>query len=116
MDRGRIKIIEFGKEDEPARPASPPVRSGERPAMKVKEFDSGAPAARPGAAAAPPFAGSIKIREFGAPGAPAEPRREARAPALPPRAAMKIVEFGKDAERKPAAAPRRSGMKIVEFD
>lgn len=117
MDRGRMKIIEFGKDEagagRSAEAGAPGRASG--PPLKVKEFDHGQPTARP-AVAAPPFVGSIKIKEFDKGPAADERRSGGRGPAVPAPGAIKIVEFGKDSARKPAAAPRRAGMKIVEFD
>ncbi len=110
MSRDKIKIVEFGVDDDGP---SPPAASGDR-GMKIIEFDN-----EPGdggkRVATAKDVGQIKIIEFDD-----EPRDKKASPPEPPRqtvGAIKIKEFGKEAEaeaREPSSGERK--IKIVEFD
>ena len=119
MDRGKIKIIEFGKDEESPR-ASTPEFGGAR-SMKIVEFDS-EPAGGDRRAAAKPEPGRIRIVEFD----DDRPRTKAERTSPPEwgpsvsRArvgAIKIKEFDDEGQERPrGGGGTASRIKIVEFD
>jgi len=111
MDRNKIKIIEFGMDDDEGAEAN---TSSEAREMKIIEFDNDPP--EPGNRVASAVdVKNIKIIEFD------DDRKTGSTPSprirTEPAAAMKIKEFDKDAT---ADAQERAGgrakIKIVEFD
>ena len=119
MDRGKIKIIEFGKDEESPR-ASTPEFGGAR-SMKIVEFDN-EPASGGGRAAVKPEPGRIRIVEFD----DDRPRTKAER-ASPPEwgpstsrarvGAIKIKEFDDEGQERPrGSGGTASRIKIVEFD
>ena len=119
MDRGKIKIIEFGKDEEGPR-ASTPEFGGVR-SMKIVEFDN-EPARGGGRAVAKPEPGRIRIVEFDD-----DRSRTTAARAAPPEGgpslsrarvgAIKIKEFDDEGQERPrGSGGTASRIKIVEFD
>ena len=118
MDRGKIKIIEFGKDDESPR-ASTPEFGGAR-SMKIVEFDDEPAGGR--RAATKPEPGRIRIVEFD------DDRLRTKAErAAPPEwgpsvsrarvGAIKIKEFDDEGQEQPrGGGGTASRIKIVEFD
>ena len=119
MDRGKIKIIEFGMDDE--RPKGSPSSSAGAARMKIVEFDN-EPAGGGGRAATRSEPGRIRIVEFD----DEKPRARSERPSPPEwgpsvsRArvgAIKIKEFDDEGqERARGGAGATSRIKIVEFD
>ena len=119
MDRGKIKIIEFGKDDE--NPRAPMADSRHARGMKIVEFDN-EPTGGGRRAGAKPEVGRIRIVEFD------DDRPRARAePASPPEwgpsasrarvGAIKIKEFDDEGQERPrGGGGAASRIKIVEFD
>ncbi len=108
MNRDKIKIIEFGKEEE-----SPPQPDSARDAtIKIVEFDND-PADSPKRVATAKDIGHIKIIEFDDdPKTKASSAPEQRAARVGP---VSIKEFDKDAEvDEPTGRPPK--IKIMEFD
>ena len=119
MDRGKIKIIEFGKDDE--NPRAPMSDSGSARSMKIVEFDS-EPAGGGRPAVTKPEPGRIRIVEFD----DDRPRTRAER-AAPPEwgpsvsrarvGAIKIKEFDDEGQERPrGGGETASRIKIVEFD
>lgn len=124
MDRGKIKIIEFGKDDEsPRAPASHARNARDTKArdMKIVEFDHDP---RGGGSRAPPRPepGRIRIVEFD----DDQPRTGAERTSPPERGpsasrarvgAIKIKEFDDEGKERPRRAGGASSrIRIVEFD
>ena len=119
MDRGKIKIIEFGKEDDSL--GAPAAGSGGTRPVKIVEFDDdpgGGARRSPG----PKEVGRIRIVEFddGPPAAGGQrafmPSDEVPTP-RPRIGSIKIKEFGEEGKERPRGAGRGSPrIKIMEFD
>ena len=120
MKHGKIKIIEFGKDEEPAGGAATGARAAGR--MKIVEFDDDAPGAAQRGPARPPVA-AIRIVEFD----DERPRPKGERAPPPPRGpsasrarigAIKIKEFDDEGNER-ARGGGHAGtarIKIVEFD
>jgi len=119
MDRGKIKIIEFGKDEEHAGGVATDSRGAER--LKIVEFDDDAPGAAKSGPARPPV-GPIRIVEFD--DERPRPKGERTPPPWGPSAsrarigAIKIKEFDDEGNERPRAGGGAGAarIKIVEFD
>ena len=119
MDRGKIKIIEFGKDDD--SPGAPAAGTGGTRPMKIVEFDDdpGGGTRRP---PGPKEVGRIRIVEFDdAPPAASGQRAFTPSDEVPtprPRiGSIKIKEFGEEDKERPRGTGRAgSRIKIMEFD
>lgn len=118
INRDRIKIVEFDKEDHNSAPAEPLGQSrplGEKRAIRLSEFGEDRIADHRDRVL--PARGSMKILEFD--GEVKVTNRPAERPAQtrPKAAAMKILEFDQETTSDSPEKPRRKdGLKIIEFD
>ena len=119
MDRSKIKIIEFGKDDD--RPGAPAVEAGGARGMKIVEFDD-EPDRGPRRPSRPREVGRIRIVEFDddPPARRAPPELDPSSGAPAPRTrvgAIKIKEFDEDGRERPGGTGRGGPrIRIVEFD
>ena len=119
MERGKIKILEFGKDEESQRTSA--GEFGGARSMKIVEFDN-EPASGDRRTAAKPEPGRIRIVEFD----DDRPRTKAERTSPPEwepslsRArvgAIKIKEFDDEGQERPrGGGGTASRIKIVEFD
>ena len=95
MDRGKIKIIEFGKDEERAGGAATDSHGAGR--MKIVEFDDERPRPKGERAPPPPWGPSASRARIGA---------------------IKIKEFDDEGNERPRAGGGAGAarIKIVEFD
>ena len=113
MGRDGIKIVEFDDDDR-----SPVGRPSEKQGIKIIEFDNDRGDGRTTVATAQDI-GPIKIVEFDDDDGPSAPSRqpEAAAPPQPAAKAIKIRDFGAEAESAgPGAAGTGPKIKVMEFD
>ena len=117
MDRGKMKIIEFGKDEK--SPGALPAESGGVRSMKIVEFDS-EPSGGGRRTATRPEVGRIRIVEFDDERPRAKGERASPPPWRPSASrvrvgAIKIKEFDDDGQERPRGGTA-SRIKIVEFD
>ena len=114
MARDGIRIVEFDEDGQPKPAAGTGEGQGDRPGMKIVEFDDDREDGGKSVVTAQGI-GPIRIVEFDddAPPAPAAALQD-RAP--PPRA-IKIRDFGAEAESsRPGEPGTGRKIKIMEFD
>ncbi|MCY4396862.1 MAG: hypothetical protein OXC10_17180 [Rhodospirillaceae bacterium] len=116
MGRDEIKIVEFDGDDD----RSPAGRPGEKTGMKIVEFDNDREDGRKTVATAQDI-GHIKIVEFDddSPSGQSGPSRQSGPPepSRPAARAIKIRDFGADAEAgRQSEAGKGPKIKVMEFD